>query len=97
LLAQQPQDHNVYGNLVYYQDVLKQLTDNSVNTNALILKGLWKEWLGVYEKGPDDTGKLYPSRIFINLETIEAIVNNLSQKNKSFSPVSKSPEYATAY
>jgi hypothetical protein len=83
LLAQQPQDHNVYGNLVYYQDVLKQLTDNSVNTNALILKGLWKEWLGVYEKGPDDTGKLYPSRIFINLETIEAIVNNLSQKNST--------------
>ena len=78
-----PQDHNVYGNLVYYQDVLKQLTDNSVNTNVLKQKGLWKVWPGVYEKSPDDTGKLYPSRIFINLETIEAIVNNLSQKNST--------------
>jgi hypothetical protein len=82
-VAQQPQDHNVYGNLVYYQDVLKQLTDNSVNTNVLKQKGLWKDWPGVYEKSPDDTGKLYPSRIFINLETIEAIVNNLSQKNST--------------
>ena len=78
-----PQDHNVYGNLVYYQDVLKQLTDNSVNTNVLKQKGLWKVWPGVYEKSPDDTGKLYPSRIFINLETIETIVNNLSQKNST--------------
>jgi len=79
--TQPPQDHNVYGNLVYYRDVLQQLFENSVNTYELEQKGLWKEWPGVYEKSPDDTGKLYPSRIFINLETIEAIVNSLSQKN----------------
>jgi len=74
-------DHNVYGDLVYYHDVLKQLTDNSVNTDVLKQQGLWKEWPGVYEKSPDDAGKLYPSRIFINLETIETLINNLSQKN----------------
>jgi hypothetical protein len=81
--TQPPQDHNVYGNLVYYRDVLQQLFENSVNTYELEQKGLWKEWPGVYEKSPDDTGKLYPSRIFINLETIEVIVNNLSQKNST--------------
>jgi hypothetical protein len=83
LLLTSPDDHNVYGTLIYYQDVLKQLTDNAVNTRVLKQKGQWKDWPGVYEKGPDGTGKLYPSRIFINLETIEAIVNNLSQKNST--------------
>lgn len=74
-------DHNVYGDLVYYHDVIKQLTDNSINTRELAVKGYWQEWPGVYEKNASGDGKLYPSRIFINLETIELLVNNLSQKN----------------
>lgn len=75
------QDHNVYGNLVFYQDVIKQMIENAVDSYSLEQKGLYKEWPGIYEKNINDTGKLYPSRIFINLETIQQIINNLSQKN----------------
>jgi hypothetical protein len=86
LVIDVPQDYNVYGNLVYYNDVIKQIDENAVNSAVLQQKGLFKEWPGVYEKSPDGSGKIYPSRIFINLETIESLVNNLSQKNtQSFS------------
>ena len=88
LVSEQPQDYNVYGNLVYYQDVIKQLDDNSVNSAELKQKGLFKEWPGVYEKSPDGSGKIYPSRIFINLETIERLINDLSQKNTASFSVS---------
>jgi hypothetical protein len=49
---------------------------------------LFKEWPGVYEKSPDGSGKIYPSRIFINLETIERLINDLSQKNTASFSVS---------
>ena len=49
---------------------------------------MFKEWPGVYEKSPDGSGKIYPSRIFINLETIERLINDLSQKNTASFSVS---------
>ena len=86
LILQYVHECNRYGNLTYYDDVLKQLTDNSVNSRVLKEKGVFKDWPGVYEKNPDGSGKLYPSRIFINMETIEKIINDLSAKNtKPFS------------
>ena len=82
LLAVNPsQECNVYGSLTYYGDVIQELINNSVNSRVLALKGLYKEWPGVYEKNADGSGKLYPSRIFINMETIQKIINDLSDKN----------------
>jgi len=81
-----PQECNIYGTLTYYGDVFEQLNNNAVNSRLLKEKGLFKEWPGVYEKNPEGSGKLYPSRIFINMETIEKIINDLSAKNtKPFS------------
>ena len=63
---------NEYGQLRYYQYV-KQ--DQLYNTN------FWN-WPGVAEN-TEYTNKIYPSRIFINLETIQSIVNSLSSKGTS--------------
>jgi hypothetical protein len=39
-----------------------------------------EEWPGVYEKG-GVTGKMYPSRIFLNIEMIQELVATMSEKN----------------
>lgn len=76
-----PSDYHVYGDLIYYHDVVSQLYANSINTEELKQRGLWQEWPGIYERNADNTGKVFPSRIFINLETIETLINNMSQRN----------------
>jgi hypothetical protein len=74
---------NTYGDLIYYENVNRNITTTGPgpqNTNTT--------WLGVYRK-VGSAGKYYPSRIFINLETIQSIVDSLSKKNTtSFSVTS---------
>ena len=66
-------DHpNKYGPIRYYQYV-KQ--DQLYNTN------IWT-WPGVSENTQYNQ-KIFPSRIFINLETIQQIVNDLSERGTS--------------
>jgi hypothetical protein len=70
-------DMNSYGDLVFYKDITS--TMNSVyenKTNAPVNK----PWTGVYE-GTEKSGVLYPSRIFINLEMIQDILNTISEGN----------------
>ena len=69
---------NWYGALGYYQDVIY---NQSENAQALKDSGLFKPWLGVYDNKSSEKGKLFPSRIFINLESIKKIIDTLSQKN----------------
>lgn len=69
-------DCNTYGNLVFYENVNNNITTTGPaigprNNNAV--------WPGVYEK-VGSAGKYYPSRIFINLETIQEIADTLSKK-----------------
>ena len=61
-----------------------------------------EEWPGVYEKG-GVTGKMYPSRIFLNIEMIQELVATMSEKNtKAFTvaaflaAISNSIQKATA-
>lgn len=76
-------DCNTYGDLVYYEHVNSNITTTGPgpqNTNTT--------WPGVYSK-QGSAGKYYPSRIFINLETIQDIVESLSKQNTtSFSVTS---------
>lgn len=66
----------------YYHDVNKIV--NSYGQQTLTAAG-WQPWPGVYE-GTATSGKMYPTRIFLNLEMIEQALNGLSQGNtKSFS------------
>jgi len=71
-------DMNSYGDtLIYYKDIVA--TMNSFyenNTNA----SENKPWPGVYE-GTEKSGVMYPSRIFVNLETIQTILNSISEGN----------------
>jgi hypothetical protein len=71
-------DMNSYGStLTFYKDITS--TMNSVyenNTNALGNR----PWTGVYE-GTEKSGVMYPSRIFINLEMIQDILNTISEGN----------------
>lgn len=63
---------NRYGELYYYQYVKE---DQIYNTNT------WN-WPGVAEN-TEYSQKIFPSRIFINLETIQRIVNGLSAEGTS--------------
>jgi hypothetical protein len=70
-------DMNTYGSLVFYKDIVK--TMETIERSSLEQSG-WKEWPGVYD-GTAVAGTMYPSRIFINLETIQTILNTLSVGN----------------
>ena len=72
-------DCNTYGDLVYYANVNNNVDTYSVNSLNM------QPWPGVYSYA-GNAGKYYPSRIFINLEKIQTIVNNLTENGtKSFS------------
>lgn len=70
-------DMNTYGTLVFYKDIVKSI--ESIDRATLEQNG-WQPWPGVYA-GTPDTGVMYPSRIFVNLETIQDIINVLSADN----------------
>jgi hypothetical protein len=68
--------------LIYYKDVVKQIDTYGLTPEALKSYG-WKEWPGVYEK-QGAAAKMYPSRIFINLEKIQSIITSITQQKKTF-------------
>jgi hypothetical protein len=70
-------DCNTYGDLVYYANV-----NNNLSTSGPFPSSIAKEWPGVYDK-VGIAGKYYPSRILINLETIQDIIQSLSAKGTS--------------
>lgn len=79
-------DMNSYGpdestGLHYYKDVVKQINDTGASPNVLQKAG-WKPWLGVYEK-QGNVGKMFPSRIFINIKRIKRIIDDLTNKGKN--------------
>jgi hypothetical protein len=79
-------DMNSYGTdpatgLIYYKNVVKQINDTGASADVLQKAG-WKPWPGVYEK-QNDIGKIFPSRIFINVEKIKQIVDSLTNAGKN--------------
>ena len=69
---------NWYGKTGYYADVIDNQTDYS---ETLQQAGLYREWKGVIDKNSSSQGTMYPSRIFINLESIKKIIDDLSNFN----------------
>jgi hypothetical protein len=79
-------DVNVYGDLKYY--------DKAVELNG--------KWPGVYGTNSNAETVIFPSRIFINLNYIQSVVQDLSDKNSKnfkvsqfFAAISKRIAYAT--
>jgi hypothetical protein len=71
------QDMNTYGALVFYKDIVKSI--ESIDRSTLEQNG-WQPWPGVYDN-TSNISVMYPSRIFVNLETIQDIINALSAGN----------------
>ena len=69
---------NWYGEIGYYADVIDNQTKYS---QTLQQAGLYGEWKGVIDKNSSSQGTMYPSRIFINLENIKKIIDDLSNFN----------------
>ena len=91
-----PNDMNGYSSLTYYAFVenIKPITETTEQTI---------KYPGIYEVRKDGNNKIFTSRIFINIKTIETILDSLSEKNtKNFSlknflaAISSKIEYATA-
>lgn len=79
-------DMNSYGSdpitgLIYYKDIVKQINNTGASPDVLQKAG-WKPWLGVYKK-QNDIGVMFPSRIFINLEKIKQIIDQLTDNRKN--------------
>jgi len=73
---------NWYGTTGYYADVVQSTTESS---DELQDDGLYQEWPGVYQiGGSDESSKILPSRIFINLAQIDEIVEGLSENKANF-------------
>lgn len=84
-------DMNYYGDVVYYQDVVQKAGT-----------GKNDQWPGVYTKNEKQPA-IFPSRIFINVEEIQRILNALSANNTRkftidtfLSVISGKINYATA-
>lgn len=79
------QDCNVYGELIYFDKINDNLINAGMNRTTLESYG-WKEWPGVYDRSTT-YGRYYPSRIFLNLEMIQGIIQNAVSSNttKDFS------------
>tara|TARA_B100000963_G_scaffold44521_1_gene33215 strand:+ start:10178 stop:12733 length:2556 start_codon:yes stop_codon:yes gene_type:complete len=69
---------NWYGKIGYYEDVIVNQTKYS---GKLQQAGLYGEWKGVIDENSSSQGTMYPSRIFINLESIKKIIDDLSNFN----------------
>ena len=68
--------------LIYYKDVVNQITQYGLTKDALFELN-YKEWPGVYEK-QGNVGKMYPSRIFINLETVQRVIESLTKQKNGY-------------
>jgi hypothetical protein len=71
-------DMNWYGDTGYYENVILSQQDRQ---SSLQKAGIYREWKGVYDNESSSQGKIFPSRIFINLETIKSIIDELSNYN----------------
>ena len=61
---------NVYSHLKMYPNILKTMSNFGI------------EWPGVFGKSAENSNNvIFPSRIFINLEYIQTVLNALSEKN----------------
>lgn len=69
---------NCYGETKYYENVIKNQADF---IGSLTNAGLYRRWEGVNNILDATRDYLFPSRIFINLESIKAIMDDLSNKN----------------
>ena len=69
---------NWYGETGYYADIIDNQTKYS---KQLQQAGLYREWKGVIDKNSSSQRTMYPSRIFINLENIKTIIDDLSNFN----------------
>jgi len=74
-LLVKPGSMNSYGDTVYYKNVLEGQADLKASFGDS-----YKEWPGVYS-GAGENAKFFPSRIFINLETIESLIKDVSNNN----------------
>lgn len=60
---------NIYGNLVLYPNILQTMSGYKT-----------RQWEGI-SSADSDNKKIFPSRIFINLEYIQQVLNELSNRN----------------
>ena len=68
--------------LIYYGNVVNQINEYGLTEDELFNLG-WQEWPGVYSQKAG-VGKMYPSRIFINLQTIQSIIEPLTKIKNAF-------------
>ena len=81
LLPENPKqsgDMNWYGETGYYANVIE---DQEGKQEQLDQLGIYRKWRGVYRNDSETAAKMYPSRIFINLEAIKDIIDQLSNFN----------------
>lgn len=85
---------NWHGDLGYYPDIVKAKTTQEQTPT--------EPWFGIYEVQPNGLTVIRPSRIFINLQTIERIIDALTGNNiRSFTvtqfltSISSAISYAT--
>lgn len=77
-------DCNVYGELSYFNNINDNLVSTGMTRTTFESYG-WKEWPGVYSKS-STYGVYYPSRIFLNLEMIQNVIQSTANKEtKDFS------------
>lgn len=71
-------DMNWYGSTGYYHDVI----NTQINQQTQLQKsGLYRKWGGVYSNNGVGISRIFPSRIFVNLESIKDIIDKLSNFN----------------
>ena len=77
-----PEDMNWYGETGYYEFAVRNTIDYQ---QSLQDKKIYQDWPGVYQTaGTDSSSKIFPTRIFINLASIDAIIDGLSANKSSF-------------
>lgn len=77
-----PGDMNWYGETGYYEFAVRNTIDYQQNLQD---KNIYQDWLGIYQSaGTDSSSKIFPTRIFINLGAIDAIIDSLSANKNSF-------------
>ena len=71
-------DMNWYGDTGYYENVILNQNDRQ---SSLQQANIYRPWPGIYDNISSSQGKMFPSRIFINLESIKSIIDELSNYN----------------